>query len=156
VPQIGVIAQEIKLAFPEAVSGSEEEGRFLGVNYNAIAAIALQGVKELNTKVNSIFTWFANDKFNVQGDICVDEVCVTKQQFKQMLLNNGSYVQPVQTPTPTPSSSDPVPEPEEVVPTEEDEDMPPPEEIIEEPVVSEVIPEVVPVPIPEPVPEPVV
>src|SRR5690606_8268223 len=45
--QIGVIAQEVALVFPEAVSGEESEGRFLGVSYDAIAAIALQGVKEL-------------------------------------------------------------------------------------------------------------
>jgi Chaperone of endosialidase len=99
VSQIGVIAQEIKLAFPEAVSGEEVEGKYLGVSYNAIASIALQGVKELNsmfkstlTKVELMFSWFGTDgdRFNVKGMVCVDDVCVTKDQFKQLLINSGS------------------------------------------------------------------
>jgi hypothetical protein len=99
--QIGVIAQEIKAAFPEAVSGEEVEGKYLGVSYNAIASIALQGVRELNdvfkslrTQVNQIMSWFGNggERFNVQGMVCVDDVCVTKEQFKQMLINSGSAV----------------------------------------------------------------
>jgi hypothetical protein len=48
--QIGVIAQEMKAAFPAVVTGDESTG-MLGVDYNAVAAIALQGVKELNAKV---------------------------------------------------------------------------------------------------------
>jgi hypothetical protein len=101
IPQIGVIAQEIKFVFPEAVSGEEIDGKFLGVSYNAIASIALQGVKELNTifknlivKVENITAWFSDngDRFNVKGMVCVDDVCVTKDQFKQMLINSGSVM----------------------------------------------------------------
>jgi hypothetical protein len=106
--QIGVIAQEIKAAFPEAVSGEEVEGKYLGVSYNAIASIALQGVRELNdvfkslrTQVNQIMSWFGNggERFNVQGMVCVDDVCVTKEQFKQMLINSGSVIHSVPLPT---------------------------------------------------------
>ncbi|MFM2414525.1 MAG: hypothetical protein RI911_218 [Candidatus Parcubacteria bacterium] len=50
--QGGVIAQEIKQVFPWAVSGDETAG-MLGVNYDSIAAISLQGVKELNFKVET-------------------------------------------------------------------------------------------------------
>jgi hypothetical protein len=53
IPQIGVIAQELKEAFPVAVSGSESTG-MLGVDYNAVAAIALQGVKELKARVEAL------------------------------------------------------------------------------------------------------
>lgn len=52
--EVGVIAQEVQQAFPHAVSGDEKEG-FLGVSYNAIASIALQGVKELKSWVSDIF-----------------------------------------------------------------------------------------------------
>ncbi len=115
IAQIGVIAQEIRAVFPEAVSGEETEGRYLGVSYNAIASIALQGVKELNdavkslrTKVETMFAWFSpsGDSFNIQGNVCVDDVCVTKDQFKQMLLNqagvavNGSVDGSVQADAP--------------------------------------------------------
>jgi hypothetical protein len=52
-PQIGVIAQELKEAFPTAVSGDENMG-YLGVDYNAVAAIALQGVKELKAEIEQL------------------------------------------------------------------------------------------------------
>ena len=52
--EVGVIAQEIKSVFPHAVSGDEDTG-MLGVSYNAIASIALQGVKELKDLVTSLF-----------------------------------------------------------------------------------------------------
>ncbi len=110
--QIGVIAQEIKAAFPEAVSGEEIDGRYLGVSYNAIASIALQGVRELNTlyknilsKIEYIALWFGDsgDRFTVQGMVCVDDVCVTKDQFKQILLNSGTGF--VSTVSSSPSST---------------------------------------------------
>ncbi len=46
-PQIGVIAQEMRQAFPAAVTGKETSSTYLGVSYDAVAAISLQGVKEL-------------------------------------------------------------------------------------------------------------
>jgi Chaperone of endosialidase len=50
--QIGVIAQDFKDAFPGVVSGDEATG-LLGVSYDSVAAIAIQGIKELNMKVES-------------------------------------------------------------------------------------------------------
>jgi len=52
--QIWVIAQEVRSVFPEAVVGDEDKG-MLGVSYDAIAAIALQAVKELKDLVISLF-----------------------------------------------------------------------------------------------------
>ena len=49
-----MIAQEIQAAFPDAVAGDEAVG-MLGVSYNAIASIALQGVKELYELVADLF-----------------------------------------------------------------------------------------------------
>lgn len=53
--QGGVIAQEFQQAFPWVVSDSGDTGK-LGVNYNAVAAIALQGVKELDLKTEDLNT----------------------------------------------------------------------------------------------------
>lgn len=47
---IGVIAQEIQKFFPEAVT--ESSNGFLAVDYQAIAAIALQGAKENKEKID--------------------------------------------------------------------------------------------------------
>lgn len=52
-PQIGVIAQEIAQSFPLAVTGKNDGAKFLGVSYDAIAAIALEGVKELKALFDS-------------------------------------------------------------------------------------------------------
>ncbi len=95
--EIGLIAQEVEKVIPEVVQQGSE---YKSVNYPNLVALLIEAVKELHTKVNSVVAWFANNKFNVQGDICVDEVCVTKEQFKQMLLQQGSYVQQVPTPQP--------------------------------------------------------
>jgi Chaperone of endosialidase len=45
--QIGVIAQETRVAFPEAVNGDEATG-LLGVSYDSLAAVAIQAAKELH------------------------------------------------------------------------------------------------------------
>jgi hypothetical protein len=52
--QIGVIAQEMREAFPEVVSGEETEGRYLGVSYDGVAAISLQGVRELHDRQEAL------------------------------------------------------------------------------------------------------
>lgn len=38
---------------------------------------------------NVISPNFDGGKFKIHGDICVDDLCVTKEQFKQMLVNSG-------------------------------------------------------------------
>jgi len=51
---IGVIAQEIEEYFPEAVAIPDNEEEMKGVRYSAIAAIALQGVKELKQYIDML------------------------------------------------------------------------------------------------------
>ncbi len=100
IKQIGVIAQEIRDAFPEAVSGEEIEGRFLGVSYDAIATIALQGVKEIadlsSAFKNRLIGWFADASNGIGklfvGEVrteklCVGDTCVTEAQLQALLLN---------------------------------------------------------------------
>lgn len=67
------------------------------------AGIALAGIQALNTRINS-FAEFAEDtaegvvgffkeltvdKLHINGEVCVDDVCVTKEEFKQILQNAG-------------------------------------------------------------------
>ncbi|MES2623182.1 MAG: tail fiber domain-containing protein [Patescibacteria group bacterium] len=87
----GFSAQNVQSAIPEAVS-SDSRG-YLTLADRPILATLVNAVKELSVKVEKIATWFADDKFKVQNDVCVDDVCVTKDQFKNMLLqskNGGS------------------------------------------------------------------
>lgn len=58
--EVGIIAQDIKKVLPEAVimnnvlhkfPDGKEIKNVLGVNYNAVASLAIEGVKELNQKV---------------------------------------------------------------------------------------------------------
>jgi hypothetical protein len=83
----------------------------------------VNAIKELSAKVDALvssnFT-YVNEatigvlnagKINIQGDVCVDGVCVTKEQFKSIFMQNGATVYITgenQAPTPTP---DPTSEP---------------------------------------------
>ncbi len=53
--QLGVIAQDVEGAFPEIVTTDKETG-FKSVNYGSLAAVAIQGVKELNAKMDAPVT----------------------------------------------------------------------------------------------------
>jgi hypothetical protein len=88
VHDIGLIAQEVELIFPELVFTNKTDG-YKGINYSRLPALLISAVQEISHKLDSVLAWFAEDRFNVQGDICVDDVCVTKEQFKQLLQNGG-------------------------------------------------------------------
>ncbi len=92
-PQIGFIAQELKLVLPEVVEGQEGT---MGISYGNMVALLVTAIKDLNGKVEKIATWFKDDKLNIQSDVCVDNVCITKEQFKEMLLNSGAEVKNTQ------------------------------------------------------------
>lgn len=94
--EIGVIAQEVELVVPEVVSSG---GLYKSVNIKNLVALLIEGVKELKVQVDvvkekviAISSWFGSDgdRLNVKGLICVDDVCVTKDQFKQILINSGA------------------------------------------------------------------
>jgi len=88
----GFSAQNVQLAIPEAV-GTSSSG-FLNLADRPIIAALVNAVKEIGAKIASISKWFSGDgsKFNVSGDVCVDNVCVTKDQFKAMLQKAGGAV----------------------------------------------------------------
>jgi hypothetical protein len=101
------------MVFPEVVVHPNTPGGFMGVDYSKLTAVLTQGIKELyvsvqeiKTKLNDVLAWFNNGNLNIQKDVCVDDVCVTKDQFKQMLRNGGASVTPA--PSPVPSAPAPV------------------------------------------------
>lgn len=110
-PVLGFLAQDVELAIPNAVSkiatGAFPDQR--EVSYNQIVAVAIGAIKEIKIqldmvkeKIVAIASWFGTDgdRFNIKGMVCVDDVCVTKDQFKQLLMNSGSVMV-----VPTPFSS---------------------------------------------------
>ncbi|MES2623306.1 MAG: tail fiber domain-containing protein [Patescibacteria group bacterium] len=125
----GFSAQNVQSAIPEAVS-TDSRG-FLTLADRPILASLVNAVKELATKVEQIAAWFKDDgktlavpensSIKLDGQFCVEEVCMTKQEFKQMMLNakgnNGGGGHSSSAPTvpvvPPPSdSSSATPEPE--------------------------------------------
>ena len=96
--EIGVIAQEVEMVVPEVVSSG---GVYKSVNIKNLVALLIEGIKELKIQVDvvrdkvvAIASWFGSDgdRFNVNGLVCVDDICITKDQFKQILINSGSVM----------------------------------------------------------------
>ncbi|MEI6345989.1 MAG: immunoglobulin-like domain-containing protein [bacterium] len=107
-PQIGFIAQEVKLVIPEVVEGVDGS---MGVSYGNMVAIAIQGIKELNTTLREVGTKIAGfaDKIMsreivVSERICINTTCVTEDQLK-LLLKNAAALASTPASTPTQSSS---------------------------------------------------
>ncbi|MBI2676677.1 MAG: tail fiber domain-containing protein [Candidatus Yanofskybacteria bacterium] len=107
--RVGFIAEEVNEIIPEVVIW--QDGRIENIDYAHLTSILTKGVQELKSlfdaltaKIEPILAWFVNGKFVVQNDICVDEVCVTKEQFKALLnqvqMTNGQM-------SPKESQSDP-------------------------------------------------
>ena len=111
---IGFIAQNVRDLFPELVT--ENKDGLLAVNYANFAPILAEGIKELDLKIQNINTiataqgmsqpgliaWFANiangitdffaETLHAQHEICIDDVCVTKTDFQNLLnqrINDG-------------------------------------------------------------------
>ncbi len=105
-PQVGFIAQEMKLIIPEVVEGKDGS---MGISYGNLVAVAFQAIKELNKKVEGvivriegIFTSFTTDKVTTK-ELCVDDVCVTRDQFKAVFNNSVLISTPPHTVTSTTS-----------------------------------------------------
>lgn len=115
--ELGFIAQEVQAVIPEAVSAG---GDYLSLSVKPIVA-ALVGavqavwaeVESLAAAVDSMSAWFGDgsSRLEVQGDVCVDGVCVTRDQFKSILIDAGASA-PAAAPAPIESPEEPA-EPEE-------------------------------------------
>jgi hypothetical protein len=115
--QIGFLAQDLEKYFPEVVSVAPNG--FKTVSYGGMTPILVEALREMNLKVTNI-TMPADASSIVEKivaklvkadrvetkELCVDDVCVTRDQFLRILESSG------QTPTATlPPSTDPDPTP---------------------------------------------
>jgi len=165
--QIGFLAQDLELYFPELVGIRSDN--YKAVYYAQMTAVLTKAVQELNLKLTAVDTFAFEDTGGfaerlrqffetstngirkifvkeVQTDrLCVGTTCVTESQLQQ-LLNQSGQSGNVTTPSPEPevvnSEGD---TPEETIPSE---GSVPQEEIVPEPT-PEPVPETVPEPIPE-------
>jgi len=137
----GFVAQDIESVFPSLVVTNAKG--FKGLYYSDFIGIITRAMQEMYARFEKVAVWFGGDgsKFDVQGDVCVDDVCVTKEQFKQMLLDVGGT-------NSTPTSTPPIDE------EEDGEETIVSDPAVEEEPVSEPEPEPEPDPSPEPEPEP--
>ena len=162
---IGLIAQDVELVFPELVFTNPTDG-YKGVNYSRLPALLISGIQELSHKIANFANYIETkviktDKVETK-ELCIDDLCLTKDQLQQLLDGNTvtpDYNQPT-NPEPTP---EPVVEPEPLPPNPTDTsggNNPPAEPSVTpepEPPVEEPTPDPEPVVEPEPTPvEPVI
>lgn len=109
----GFIAQQVEQIFPDLVATDAITGK-KSLNYLGFSPYIIQAIKDLNIKVEdlksldqgksgsiaSLVAQFLEDAIvkireltvgtlRVDTQVCVDDVCVTKEQFKQILQNAG-------------------------------------------------------------------
>jgi hypothetical protein len=101
----GFIAQDLRTVFPELVN--EDSQGYLSVQYAHFTAVLTKAIQELWSQVKPILAWFSMDgsQFKVQGEVCVDDVCITKEQFKELLINAGGAAAPRESDSNTDSGS---------------------------------------------------
>lgn len=110
---IGFIAQEVLPVIPEAVYGTELEG--YGMSYATLTPVIVKAIQEMNLNVieltnterpnvwrDSIIAWMGDVENGINElyvkvfhadrvetkELCIEDVCVTKDQLQQVLNNN--------------------------------------------------------------------
>ncbi len=136
----GFIAQELLQVYPQAVTVPEDPNGLYMVDYSKLMPLAIKSIQDLNLKVEdlksldtskentlgSLIVRFLEDvvvtireatirKLNIDGQVCVDDVCVSKEEFKQILINSQNSSSsssggssPIEE-TPAPDSSEETP-----------------------------------------------
>jgi hypothetical protein len=115
--QIGFLAQDLEQYFPEVVSVAPNG--FKTVSYGGMTPILVEAMREMDLKITNITNpteessivdkiiakLIKADRVETK-ELCVDDVCVTRDQFLRMVESSG------QTPTVTPPTTpDPTPNP---------------------------------------------
>jgi hypothetical protein len=118
--QVGFLAQDLEQYFPELVG--QKDSTYKGVYYAQMTPVLVQAIRELNLNITDIantavsntwrdalIAWFGNvengiselfaDRIRAKNEICIDDVCMTKDQL-QVILNNNQIV-PSPAPVPT-------------------------------------------------------
>jgi len=119
--KLGFIAQDMEMVFPEVVTRNNDG--YIGIDYGKLTAVLTAGFQEIYKMVKDIKSevaaqgrvvskWFINENtlkvptegtLQIDGQICVDEVCMNKNAFKQMMLNAGASVGSIAPSTPPPN-----------------------------------------------------
>ncbi|MEI8223999.1 MAG: tail fiber domain-containing protein [bacterium] len=127
--QVGFLAQNLEQYFPELVDTNADG--YKSVYYAQMTPILVEGIKELNIKLTDIqkvadgvdqtfvtnmrnwlgsvtngITLIISDTLKARNQICIDDVCMTKDQLRDLLAKNNAGpvvvpVVPVVPPTPT-------------------------------------------------------
>ena len=140
----GFIAQEFETVFPELVTTDPTTG-YKSLAYTPLIPYTIKAIQELDIKINTILptetdqSAYAKIKTFLEGianqatavvdtvqthKLCVDDVCVTRDQFKQMLEHSqqGQIVTPAVS---TPIAPDTTIQPADTTPISEDTATPP-------------------------------
>ncbi len=88
----GFIAEDTALIDPHLATYSAS-GKISGVDDRALISVLVKAFQELKSSLDGVLKWFDNGKLNIQNDVCVDDVCVTKEEFKALLLQNRTQSQ---------------------------------------------------------------
>jgi hypothetical protein len=114
--QVGFIAEEVATITPEVVA-YDDQGQIQGLDYPKFTAVIVKAVQELASNVRDIVAKSLTatvvytqeievDKIKLKGEFCVDDVCLTKDQFKEMMLRSGvGAIQTILQQTPASESS---------------------------------------------------
>ncbi len=111
--ETGFIAQNVNQFFPQAVSIVDPVHGYMGVSYVSFIPVITKAVQELDIKIEGLSSLDLNNanslgsliknflssqvlmiqelttgKLNIGGEVCVDDVCVTKDEFKALLLQS--------------------------------------------------------------------
>ena len=121
--QIGFLAQDLEQYFPELVA--TDSNGMKSVYYSQMTPILVEAIREMNLKIitlndmtqpntwrDSLIAWMGNVENGIgqfvagtikaRNQVCIDDVCMTKNQLRTLLENNGMHT------TPTVSVSTPV------------------------------------------------
>ncbi len=129
----GFIAQEVQDIFPDLIEVGDDENNTLSLNYIGLIPYVVKGIQEMNIKIQALpefeddgsmatavadfLRGIANGIASIgevqTSKLCVDDICVTRDQFLNMVESSGQEPTPEPTPEPIPEPApDPVVEPE--------------------------------------------
>jgi hypothetical protein len=103
VPQLGLLAQEVKKIIPEVVTGKEgdiEKGEILGISYGNLVPALVSAIKEQQQQIealkqqNTTLQLQNNSLQSAKADISdVNQLRLQLQELKDMMLKNGLKVE---------------------------------------------------------------
>ena len=105
VTNYGLLAQNVEQNFPELVS--TDSNGYKQVDYSRLPLYLLKSIQELSKKVAGFADYISTKEIKT-NKLCVEDICVTKEQFRTMLQNTNVTPTISQPPTPVVVTPDPV------------------------------------------------